>query len=140
MCKTLTARLQPPENPPLPPSADVKDVNPDLDILGVLITKHDGRKNVCKAMKAAIERRFQKKVFSTTIVSAAKIQEAETTKKTVFQLDRQSTGARDFMELGREVLARLTLQPVDAQGRDERARAAEVIDEEMAEVTHGRPR
>jgi chromosome partitioning protein len=119
---------------------DVKDVNPDLDILGVLITKHDGRKNVCKAMKAAIERRFQKKVFSTTIVSAAKIQEAETTKKTVFQLDRQSTGARDFMELGREVLARLMLQPVDAQGRDERARAAEVIDEEMAEVTHGRPR
>ena len=65
-------------------------------------------------MKAAIERRFQEKVFSTTIVSAAKIQKAETTKKTVFQLDRQSTGARDFMELGREVLARLKLQPADA--------------------------
>jgi len=89
---------------------DVKDVNQDLDILGVLITKHDGRKNVCKAMKAAIERRFRDKVFKTSIVSAAKIQEAETTKKTVFQLDRQSTGARDFMELGREVLSRLGLK------------------------------
>src|SRR5499426_248761 len=108
---------------------DVKDVNPNLDILGVLITKHDGRKNVCKAMKAAIERRFQKKVFSTTIVSAAKIQEAETTKKTVFQLDRQSTGARDFMDLGREVLARLKLQPADAHIRDDGIRAAEVIGE-----------
>src|SRR4030095_6520536 len=89
---------------------DVRDVNPKLDILGVLITKHDGRKNVCKAMKAAIERRFRDKVFTTTVVSAAKIQEAETVKKTVFQLDRQSTGARDFMELGREVLDRLGLK------------------------------
>lgn len=97
---------------------DVKDVNPALDILGVIITKHDGRKNVCKAMKSAIERRFRNKVFKTTIVSAAKIQEAETVKKTVFQLDRQSTGARDFMDLGREVLTRLRLEPILAQEED----------------------
>ena len=97
---------------------DVRDVNPNLDILGVLITKHDGRKNVCKAMKSAIERRFKDKVFKTTVVSAAKIQEAETTKKTVFQLDRQSTGARDFMELGRDVLARLHLKPLAQLSED----------------------
>ncbi len=97
---------------------DVKDVNQNLDILGVLITKHDGRKNVCKAMKAAIERRFRDKVFKTSIVSAAKIQEAETTKKTVFQLDRQSTGARDFMELGREVLNRLGLKAIVGEEAD----------------------
>src|SRR5262244_1667893 len=90
---------------------DARDVNPDLDILGVLITKHDGRKNVCKAMKAAIERRFEAKVFSVAITSSAKIQEAEASKRTIFQHDRQSTGARDFMDLGREVLARLQLQP-----------------------------
>jgi chromosome partitioning protein len=97
---------------------DVKDVNQKLDIMGVLITKHDGRKNVCKAMKSAIERRFREKVFHTTIVSAAKIQEAETTKKSVFQLDRQSTGARDFMELGRETLSRLGLQALQVEAED----------------------
>ena len=108
---------------------DVRDVNPNLDILGVLITKHDGRKNVCKAMKSAIERRFKDKVFKTTIVSAAKIQEAETTKKTVFQLDRQSTGARDFMELGRDVLARLHLKPLAQLNEDgtEISRPAEEV-------------
>ena len=90
---------------------DVRDVNPKLDILGILITRHDGRKNVCKAMKAAIERRFGDKVFHTAISSSAKIQEAEASKRTIFQHDRQSTGARDFMDLGREVLARLQLQP-----------------------------
>jgi chromosome partitioning protein len=89
---------------------DVRDVNPTLDILGVLVTRHDGRRNVCRAMKAAIERRFGNKVFHTAIASATKIQEAETAKKSIFQLDRQSTGARDFMELGREVLSRLQLQ------------------------------
>lgn len=62
-------------------------------------------------MKSAIERRFQDKVFGTTIASATKIQQAEATKKSVFQLDRQSTGARDFMSLGREVLHRLGLVP-----------------------------
>jgi chromosome partitioning protein len=116
---------------------DVKDVNIDLDILGVLITKHDGRKNVCKAMKSAIERRFGNKVFATSISSAAKIQEAETKKKTVFQLDRQSTGARDFMELGREVLARLQLQPIKVPGADDSAGSPVTADVTAAEGDYG---
>jgi len=91
---------------------DVQDVNPTLDILGVLVTRHDGRKNVCKAMKSAIERHFGDKVFETSIVSSARIQEAETNKCTIFQHDRKSTGARQFYELGREVLKRLALEPV----------------------------
>jgi chromosome partitioning protein len=116
---------------------DVKDVNTDLDILGVLITKHDGRKNVCKAMKSAIERRFGNKVFATSIASAAKIQEAETKKKTVFQLDRQSTGARDFMELGREVLGRLQLQPIKVPGADDSTGSPATADVTAAEGDYG---
>jgi len=118
---------------------DARDVNPGLDILGVLITKHDGRKNVCKAMKTAIEKRFREKVFATTIVSAAKIQEAETLKKTVFQVDRQSTGARDFMELGREVLTRLKLEPVKLSEESEEEARIEGT-EPAGEVAHGEAR
>jgi len=121
---------------------DARDVNPSLDVLGVLITKHDGRKNVCKAMKAAIEKRFREKVFATTIVSAAKIQEAETLKKTVFQVDRQSTGARDFMELGREVLARLRLEPMQEQGNESEEQGEQTVEvsEEVGEATYGAAR
>ena len=97
---------------------DVRDVNPKLEILGVLITRHDGRKNVCKAMKAAIARRFGPQVFQTAITSSAKIQEAEASKRTIFQHDRQSNGARDFMDLGREVLSRLQLPPVSSFGEE----------------------
>jgi len=119
---------------------DVRDVNPSLDILGVLITKHDGRKNVCKARKSAIELRFRDRVFTTAIVSAAKIQEAETTKKTVFQLDRQSTGARDFMELGREVLSRLKLQPLGTRSEGDEGQSTKVVEEEADEEAHGEAR
>ena len=69
-------------------------------------------------MKAAIERRFESKVFQTAITSSAKIQEAEANKRTIFQHDRQSNGARDFMKLGREVLARLQLQPTVSHGEE----------------------
>ena len=116
---------------------DVRDVNPALDILGVLITKHDGRRNVCKAMKAAIERRFQDKVFETSIVSGTKIQEAETQKKSIFQQDRQSTGARDFMNLGREVLIRLRLKPVEEQQEDATPPPTVVAEQAVSEVVHG---
>ena len=83
--------------------------NPRLDLLGVLCTRHDGRKNLCKAMRTVIENRFGDRVFSTSISASVKIQEAEAAKKTVFAHDRQGTVAREFMELGREVLSRLKL-------------------------------
>ena len=122
---------------------DVRDVNPHLDILGFLITRHDGRKNVCKAMKAAIERRFADKVFRTTIASAARIQEAEANKRSIFQHDRQSNGARDFMELGREVLARLNLKPMprsteaEAEAKQDSAPSRRIRDKKPVEAAHG---
>ena len=97
---------------------DVRDVNSKLDILGILITRHDGRKNVCKGMKGAIERHFGDKVFTSAITSSARIQEAEVNKRSIFQHDRQSNGARQFMELGREVLSRLKLQPVETSSAE----------------------
>ncbi len=83
--------------------------NPKLDLLGVLCTRHDGRKNLCKAMRSVIENRFGEKVFNTSISASVKIQEAEAAKKTIFSHDRQGTVAREFMELGREVLARFKM-------------------------------
>ena len=96
--------------------------NPKLDLLGVLCTRHDGRKNLCKAMRTVIENRFGDRVFSTSISASVKIQEAEAAKKTIFAHDRQGTVAREFMELGREVLSRLKLtestESEDSQERE----------------------
>src|SRR5215510_4413755 len=96
---------------------DVKMVNSRLDILGFLINRYDGRKKLHQAMCDVIRRRFGEKVFATTVAPSVKIEETSTIKKTIFQHDRKSTGARDFMELGREVLSRLGL--VAQQVKDE---------------------
>ena len=93
---------------------DVKMVNNQLDVLGFLINRFDGRKKLHQAMSDVIRRRFGTKVFQTTITPSVKIEETSTIKRTIFQHDRKSTGARDFMELGREVLARLEFEPVKA--------------------------
>ena len=91
---------------------DVKLVNTELDILGFLVNRFDGRKKIHQAMSDVIRRRFADKVFATTVTPSVKIEETPTIKKTIFQHDRKSTGARDFMELGREVLSRLGLIPL----------------------------
>jgi chromosome partitioning protein len=91
---------------------DVKVVNTNLDVLGFLVNRHDGRKKIHQAMSDVIRRRFGAKVFSTSITPSVKIEETAAIQKTIFQHDRKSTAARDFMELGREVLSRLSLEPV----------------------------
>jgi chromosome partitioning protein len=109
---------------------DVRPVNARLGVLGVLINRHDGRKKIHQAMYDAILRRFGEQVFRTSISPSVKIEETATMKRSIFQHDRKSTGARDFMELGREVLTRLGLTPVIEQ----EAEAVEVAPETVAEA------
>ena len=109
---------------------DVRPVNARLGVFGVLINRHDGRKKIHQAMYDAILRRFGEQVFRTSISPSVKIEETAAMKRSIFQHDRKSTGARDFMELGREVLTRLGLTPVIEQD----AEAVEVAPEPVAEA------
>ena len=111
---------------------DVRPVNARLGVFGVLINRHDGRKKIHQAMYDAILRRFGEQVFRTSISPSVKIEETAAMKRSIFQHDRKSTGARDFMELGREVLTKLDWgsPPVIAQD----AEAVEVAPETVAEA------
>ena len=88
---------------------DVKDVNPDLEILGALINRHDGRKKLHQSMAEAIARIFGDKTFATRIGHTVKLEETASVKKSIFQHDGTCSAARDFMALGREVVERLGL-------------------------------
>lgn len=109
---------------------DVRPVNARLDVLGVLINRHDGRKKIHQAMYDVICRRFGGRVFRSTISPSVKIEETAAMKRSIFQHDRKSTGARDFMELGREVLTRLGLTPTIEQDDQ----SVEVATENVAEA------
>ncbi len=89
----------------------VQTVQPQLQLLGVVVTKHDRRQNVCKAVFSTITDKFGEDVFKTTITSSTAARKAEFGGVSVLQFDRKSTASRDYMELARELLARLNMKP-----------------------------
>jgi chromosome partitioning protein len=89
----------------------VKTVNPRLDILGVLITKHDQRHNVCRAVVSSITDRFGEMRFATAITSSTATRKAEFNGLTVIQYDRRCTAAKDYVRFARELLGRLGMEP-----------------------------
>lgn len=82
-------------------------VQPDLAILGVLLTKHDSRKNVCQAVFQMVQDRFKEDCFATTISMSTAAQKAELQRDTVLQYDRKCSASRDYIALANEVVLRL---------------------------------
>jgi cellulose biosynthesis protein BcsQ len=64
-------------------------VQPELAILGVLLTKHDSRRNVCQAVFQMVQDRFKGDCLSTTISMSTAAQKAELQRDTVLQYDRK---------------------------------------------------
>jgi chromosome partitioning protein len=89
----------------------VQTVQDRLQVLGVLVTKHDHRHNICKAVVTAIADRFGKLLFETTIASSTATKKAEFEGMTVIQYDGKCGTARDYQQLARELLRRLGMVP-----------------------------
>jgi chromosome partitioning protein len=89
---------------------EVRTVNSALRMIGIVINQYDGRKTIHREMLEAVSTRFGDLVLKPTIKLTAKIEEAPAVKKTIFQHDRKSPSAADFMDLAREVLRRLGVE------------------------------
>ncbi len=111
---------------------EVRTVNSNLRMLGILINQYDGRKTLHKEMFEAITARFGDLILKPTIKFTAKIEEAPAVKKSIFQHDRKSPSAADFMDLGREVLRRLGIETT-AIDADVETRGVEADDGLQAE-------
>jgi len=83
-------------------------------------------------MFEAVSTRFGDLVLKPTIKLTAKIEEAPAVKKTIFQHDRKSPSAADFMDLAHEVLRRLGLESVAIEDEVE-VRGVEADDELQTE-------
>ena len=88
---------------------DIQRVNQALRCLGILVTKHDSRRNINRGVLRAIEEQFGDVVFPVSIASSTRIKEAESLHQTIFQRDPKSMPAQDYLELGRHVCTRLGL-------------------------------
>lgn len=80
-------------------------INPQLEMLGILITMCDMRTHVSKAMIEAITKFFgEEKVFKTIITRNTTINKASMMKQTVIGFDARMSGAADYRFFARELL------------------------------------
>ena len=83
-----------------------KNLNPRLQIEGVLLTMYDGRLNLSRQVAEEAKEYFGPKVYRTTIPRNVRIAEAPSFGKPIVLYDVMSVGAKSYLSLAKEVIAR----------------------------------
>ena len=83
-----------------------KNLNPTLEIEGVLLTMFDGRLNLSKQVADEVRGYFEDKIFKTVIQRNVRLSEAPSFGKPALLYDANSTGAQNYMALAEEILIR----------------------------------
>jgi chromosome partitioning protein len=81
--------------------------NPNLQILGVVITLHDKRTVLGKDVYKQIAGVFGKKIFKTTISKSVRLEESPAHQESIFTFAPRSSGAAEYYSLSEEVLSRV---------------------------------
>jgi chromosome partitioning protein len=81
--------------------------NPELELLGVVLTLFDRRTNLARDIRKQIGQVFGAKVFKTVIGKSVRLEESPAYKETIFSFAPDSSGAEDYERLAREVLQRV---------------------------------
>jgi len=82
--------------------SQAKSVNTRLRLGGAILTKHDGRKKLCKITQHVINDYFDS-VLGHVLPNSVDIGKSQAEGKTVLQYDRESNCAREIVEIAREI-------------------------------------
>ena len=81
--------------------------NPNLQLLGVVITMHDRRTTLSKDIHEQIGHVFGDRVFNTVITKSIRLEESPAYKESIFTFAPRSSGAMEYYSLSEELLARV---------------------------------
>ncbi len=81
--------------------------NPNLQVLGILITLHDKRTTLAKDIYEQIKGVFGDKVFNTVISKSVRLEESPAYKESIFTFAPASSGAIEYSNLCEEVMRRV---------------------------------
>lgn len=81
--------------------------NPDLQILGAVITLYDKRTVLAKDIRKQILQVFGNKLFKTTIAKSVRLEESPAYRESIFSFAPQSSGAYEYYKLCEEILGRV---------------------------------
>jgi len=82
-------------------------INPNLELLGVLMTMYDARTKLSQSVVGEVRQHFGEKVFDTVIPRTTRLAEAPSFGKPIIHYDKYSAGAAAYEVLAEEVLKRL---------------------------------
>ena len=83
-----------------------KKLNPELEILGVVLTMFNMRTQLSKQVKEETDKYFGGKVFKTVIPRNVRLAEAPSHGLAICDYDKNSKGARAYESLAKEVIKR----------------------------------
>ena len=92
--------------------------NPDLKVLGVVITLYDKRTTIARDTYEQIRTVFGGALFKTRIAKNVRLEESPAYKETVFSYAPKSSGAEDYKKLAQEVLQRVEEDRVARHSQD----------------------
>lgn len=81
--------------------------NPELQVIGVLITLHDKRTTLSRDVSDKIQEAFGDKVFKTVISKSIRLEESPAYKESIFSFAPHSSGAFEYYSLSEEVMSRV---------------------------------
>ena len=90
------------------------NVNPRLEIFGVVMTMFDGRTKLSNEVVGEVRNQLGAKVFETMIPRSTKLAEAPSFGQPIIHYDKYSSGAAAYELLAQEVLERLKAPESDA--------------------------
>jgi chromosome partitioning protein len=82
--------------------------NPELQLLGVIVTLYDKRTNLARDIYKQVQDVFGDKVFKTVIGRNVRLEESPAYKETIFSFAPDSSGAAEYAQLAREVIQRVS--------------------------------
>jgi len=81
--------------------------NPDLNVLGAVVTLHDRRTTLAREVHEQIRKVFGSQLFETVITKSVRLEEAPAYKESIFSFAPQSSGAFEYAKLCEEVIKRV---------------------------------
>jgi chromosome partitioning protein len=81
-------------------------LNPELSIEGYLLTMFDSRNNICHMVANELKNYFNSEVFETIIYRNVRLAESPSHGKPALLYDVKSIGARSYISLAQEIIAR----------------------------------
>jgi chromosome partitioning protein len=81
--------------------------NPNLRVLGVLLTLFDKRTTLAREVYEQIKSVFGSQVFETVITKSVRLEEAPAYKESIYTFAPQSSGASEYSKLCEEVMRRV---------------------------------